>query len=221
MNSFIFLPSYITWFLLIFLVYAYVSYSFAIFFFSLIVYILIYVAFRNKKIQFQETIRTEGEIFLSPCFGTVKSVRLNVPIFDRTEIGHEVRIAISSLDPKGLYLPTWGEVGYLKATKGKRISREADAKEFYGPIDEVSHTNLTLITKTNVTTMLRFVDCRYGIRPTIWLKSGDRGRGAACFGYYPMGGTLFIYLPQNSDILVFESERVTPGQSVVAAIKNK
>ena len=67
---------------------------------------------------------------------------------------------------------------------------------------------------------MRFIDCTYGHRPSIWLKSGDCGRGAACFGFYPFGGTLIIYLPQNSDILVFEKERVVPGQTVISAFKD-
>jgi hypothetical protein len=54
----------------------------------------------------------------------------------------------------------------------------------------------------------------------LWVKSGDRGRGGACFGYYPFGGTLLIYLPAKSDILIFEKEKIFPGQSVIAATKN-
>lgn len=171
-------------------------------------------------VSYSETIKTDGEIFLSPIYGKVMSVRLNVPVPESQSYGHEIRISMSMLDPKGIYLPTAAEVNYLKATKGKKIPRNSDLKAFYGPMDEVAHTDLTLASKENNKTTMRFVDAPYSQRPTVWLKYGDRGRGAACFGFYPCGGTLFIYLPKNSDILVYESERVIPGQSVLAAIKD-
>jgi len=181
--------------------------------------ILVLFNFRRTQVQFQETLKTDGEIFLSPVSGRVESIRLNVPIMDDSEIGHEVRISISMMNKKGLYLPTSGEVFYLKATKGRKILKDAEDQEYYGSLEEVAHTDLTLSSKNGSKTLMRFVDCPYAVRPTIWLKSGDRGRGGACFGYYPFGGSLLIYLPQHSDVLVFNSERVRPGETVIAALK--
>lgn len=174
---------------------------------------------RRSSVPFRETEKKDGEIYLSPVYGEVKTIRRNIYLPDRPEMKHEIRININFWSEKGLYLPTSGEVSYLKATKGRKISRESSAESFYGPVDEVAHTDFLLASKKLTRTLLRFIDCSYGKRPTIWLKSGDRGRGAACFGYYPFGGTLLIYLPENSDILVFENEKVVPGQTVIAAIK--
>ena len=131
-----------------------------------------------------------------------------------------MRIAISFWDQKGLYLPTAGEVSYLKASRGRRLHRDSETQAFYGPIEDVAHTDLTLTSKNKTETLMRFIDCSAGKRPTIWLKSGDRGRGAACFGYYPFGGTLLIYIPDTSDVLVYENETVVPGQTVIAALKD-
>ncbi len=175
--------------------------------------------FRRSFIPYRDTLKNEGEIFLSPVHGVIKSIRMSVPTLNETHPHHEVRISISSFVEKGLYMPTSGEVSYLRANKGIKIPRDAEGKEFYRPIDEISHTDLTLTSKNQVKTLLRFIDCKYGKRPSIWLKSGDRGRGAACFGYYPFGGTLITYLPHTSDILVFEGESVVPGQTVIAAVK--
>lgn len=169
--------------------------------------------FRRSYIPYQDTVKSDGEIFLSPVFGQVCSIR------KRVNAETEIRIAMPTFSPKGLYLPTSGEVSYLKANKGRKIARNSDEKDFYGSFDEVAHTDLRFTSKNLRQTLLRFVDSTMGIRPTIWLKSGDRGRGGACFGYYPFGGTLIIYLPSESDILVFEKERVVPGLTVIAAIK--
>jgi hypothetical protein len=175
---------------------------------------------RRSRVPYRDTLKNDGEIYLSPVHGVVASVRHNVNIPDYDFPCNEVRISISIWDEKGLYLPTSGEVSYLKASKGKRLHRSSPTHAFNGPVEELAHTDLTLTSKNKTGTLMRFIDCATGKRPTIWLKSGDRGRGAACFGYYPFGGTLLIYLPETSDILVFESERVVPGQTVIAALKD-
>lgn len=219
MNKFFFLPTEVAYGMIILLIIAFGWLSLG---YKLLVGVLCFVigyAFRRKSVPYRDTLKNDGEIFLSPVFGEVKSIRQNVPFSFNDESGFEVRIAISGWDEKGLYLPTSGEVSFLKANKGIRISREADATEFYRPVDEIAHTDFVLTSKNQTKTLMRFIDGQYGKRPTIWLKSGDRGRGAACFGYYPFGGSLLIYLPRNSDILVFEKERLIPGQSVIAALK--
>lgn len=181
---------------------------------------VVFFAFRRTHVPYRETLKEGGEIYLSPVSGEVKSIRRNLRLIDHPHLAQEIRITIEGWNEKGLYLPTAGEVSYLKATKGKPISREANSQAFYGPVDEIAHTDFVLASKNKTVSLLRFIDCRYGKRPTIWLKSGDRGRGAACFGSYPFGGTLLIYLPDNSDILVFENEKVVPGLTVIASLKD-
>jgi hypothetical protein len=177
--------------------------------------------FRRAFIPYRDTLKTDGEIYLSPVHGIVQSVRHSIAIPEFTWPCHEIRIAISLWDEKGLYLPTAGEVSYLKANKGKRVDQKAETHAFYGPVEELSHTDLILMSKNGTKTLMRYIDSQYSQRPTIWLKSGDRGRGAACFGYYPFGGTLLIYVPASSDVLVYEREVVVPGQSVIAALKDE
>jgi len=215
-----FLPSEIFYGLLILQGYALWNWSIG---YKVLVSVLvfsIFYAFRKASVPYRDTLKNNGEIFLSPVHGVVESIRRDTTTWDDVPVTHEVRISIGGWAEKGLYLPTAGEVSYLKASKGKKIPRNADSQDFYLPLAEVSHTDFVLTSKNQTKSLMRFIDCTYGQRPSVWLKSGDRGRGAACFGYYPFGGTLIIYLPQNSDILVFEKERVVPGQTVIAALKD-
>lgn len=175
---------------------------------------------RKSNVPYRDTLKNDGEIYLAPVYGIVKSIRHHVTGPDGYTLHHEVRVAISFWNEKGLYLPTSGEVSYLKAHKGEKVNRDAPSESFYRPAEELEHTDLILTSKNQTKTLMRFIDCQYGKRPTIWLKSGDRGRGAACFGYYPFGGTLIVYVPANSDILVFDGERLVPGQTVIAALKD-
>lgn len=187
----------------------------------LLVTSLILFIFRKAVVPYRDTIKNDGEIYLSPIHGIVESIRLGVDVADYPSPCHEVRISLSFWDVKGLYLPTSGEVTYLKANRGRKIHRSSDTHVFYGPIEDVAHTDFKLTSKNQVSTLLRFIDCQTGQRPSIWLKSGDKGRAAASFGYYPFGGTLLIYLPASSDVLIYEKERVIPGQSVIAALKDE
>lgn len=220
MRRFFFLPAEIVFGLLGAVIFCYLYFSILSFVMVTLSAATFLSCFRRSFIPYRDTLKNDGEIFLAPTHGEIKSVRLNVPTLNERLPHHEVRIAIARFSEKGLYLPTTGEVSYLRASKGVKIPRDSDGQAFYRPIDEVSHTDLTLTSKNKVQTLLRFIDCKYGKRPTIWLKSGDRGRGAACFGYYPFGGTLIIYLPHHSDVLVFEGEKIIPGQTVIAAFKD-
>lgn len=221
MKRLFFLPTEISWSLVALIIYAFVELPIIIEIPVLLLCSLALFVFRRSFVPFRDTLKPDGEIYLSPVHGTVESVRLGVSSFDYESPCHEVRISISFWDVKGLFLPTLGEVSYLKASKGQKVHRNSPTHVFYGPAEELSHTDLTLSSKNQGRTLLRFIDCTTGMRPVIWLKSGDRGRGGACFGYYPFGGTLLIYLPASSDVLVFEKEKVVPGQTVIAALKDK
>jgi hypothetical protein len=220
MRRLVFLPNEISYGLLGITLYSFWKLSVLYIFPIILMVTLVFYLFRRSRVHYRDTIKNNGEIYLSPVHGIIQSVRHTVSSPDYSSPCHEVRIAVSPWDEKGLYLPTGGEVSYLKANKGKKLDRKGPTHAFYGPVEDLSHTDLTLTSKNKVSTLIRFIDCKTGQRPVIWLKSGDRGRGAACFGYYPFGGTLLVYLPASSDILVYENERVIPGQSVIAALKD-
>jgi len=215
-----FLPRPTIYFVIAFYIFAFFKLTFLETTVLTILGLIVVFPFRRPKVTYQETLKTNGEIYLSPVFGTIKSIRYNVEGPENLGPMHEIRIVIDFLNPKGLYLPTSAEVTYLKANRGLGIKTKSDISDFTGDLDKIRHTNFIIQSKNNTKTYLRFVDRPRGVRPSIWLKSGDKGRGAACFGYYPVGGTLLIYLPNNSDILVFESERLRPGESVLASIKD-
>jgi hypothetical protein len=218
--KFSFLPANLFYLMLALLLAVLIYLPLPVFFLALVLTVLVLIHFRRASIPFQDTFRLKHEIYLAPVFGKVASIRLNITRFGDPEVVHEVRIEIPFWSEKGLYLPTSGEVTYMKANLGKKIPRDAEEHMFYGPADELAHTDFLLTSGRRVATLLRFIDCPYGKRPWIWLKSGDRGRAAACFGYYPFGGTLLIYLPKNSDILVYSNEWIVPGKTVIASIKD-
>ncbi len=176
--------------------------------------------FRRKKIVFREEIGSQKSLFLSPTHGIVNSVRRNIEFSDYPDLKNEIRITLPFWVEKGLYLPESGEVLYLKNNKGKKIPLDSSNENFYGYLEDVSYTDMVIRIKSGYNCLLRFVDSTISPKPVMWMKSGDRGRGASCFGFYPLGGTLLIYLPSDLEILVYEGEFVTPGNSVIGVMNN-
>ena len=221
MKRFFFLPKKVFVYLLIalFIAYFFITGFFKGFIIISVLVILLYL--RRYYIPYRDTLKNEGEIFLAPCYGRIESIRRVENSFEFLPEAFEVRITAGFMGEHGLYLPTVAEMSSLRAFKGKGIFRYDKPQAFQEDLTSVAHTDVLLKSKNEVQSILRFVDCRYGIRPHIWMKSGDRGRGAACFGYYPFGGTLIIYLPLHTDILVYPGERIVPGQTVIAALRNQ
>jgi hypothetical protein len=206
MSRFFFLPKILFYGLFFFNIYLFFDdFSLIKVLVPLITLVLLFF-FRKSSVLYQETIRNDGEIFLSPVHGFVESIRFSVHSIEDDLIFHEIKISLKFWQQKGFYLPTAGEISAFK--------KESSSNNNLG------NTDLTLISKNGNRCILKFFNSLGGLPPMIWVKSGDRGRGGACFGYYPFGGTLIIYLPAKSDILVFEKEKLFPGQSVIAAIKN-
>ena len=175
---------------------------------------------RRSDITWRETLRSDGEMFLAPVDGEV----VKIGTWTDPEAGFtygELRLRMNYTNNWGLHLPSSCEMEFLKNYPGRRSNRKDLAtitSDESGPLEK---TDLVLRSKNGVASRLRFLQCEIGRTPKIWMKSGDRGRGAACFGYYPFGGSLIVYIPQPNDILVVENEKITAGQTVLAVFKNQ
>ncbi len=175
---------------------------------------------RRRDIPWRDTLRNDGEMFLSPVDGEV----VKIGTWTDPEAGFtysEVRLRMNYTNNWGLHLPSSCEMEFLKNYPGLRSNRKDLANittDESGPLEK---TDMVLRSKNGVASRLRFLQCEIGRSPKIWMKSGDRGRGAACFGYYPFGGSLIVYVPQPSDILVVENEKISAGQTVLAVFKTQ
>ena len=218
MSKYFFLNSWVVWGSITILVWSLFYLSFTSFFLLSLIIVPFLTIFRRSPVPFIDTVKVDKELILSPSFGTIISIRQNTELFETGEIGHEIRVALSFWNPKGLYLPTSSEVSYLHHLKGEHIPLDAEPEKFYGNLENISRTNVTFLNQRKVPISLRFIDRPNGVRPEIWMKTGDIGKAGACFGYYILGGTLIIYLPKECNILVYESERVVPGSTVIASL---
>lgn len=175
---------------------------------------------RRYDIPWRDTLKNDGEIFLSPIAGEVVKIGMWTDPEDGKSYG-QLRLRMNLTDNWGLHLPSSSEMEFLKEFPGKSLSRREIGLVSEENLTTHSHTDMLLRSKNGVGSRMRFVHCVSGRSPCIWMKSGDRGRGAACFGHYPFGGSLIVYVPQPSDILVVENEKIEAGQTVLAVFKSQ
>lgn len=180
---------------------------------------LVLFSYRKKSIPWKENLRPDGTIFLAPVSGEVVEVS---DYFSEEDSLHyaKLKVVVSLNDYWGLHLPFSAEMEYLKGQRGKFLPRKELASFDTGKLDTMTKTDLTLRAKSGLMAKLTFIHSRFGKSPKIWMKSGDRGRGGACFGYYPLGGSLIIYIPKPCDVLIIRGEHLVPGHTVLAVTKN-
>lgn len=174
---------------------------------------------RRRQIEWSESLKNDGEILLAPIDGEIVKI---APYFDEEEQKRytEIRINTSHYRCWGLYLPYSAEMAYLKESEGKRFPRAELVNLTSEDIRSMGRTDLILKSPSGTTSHIRFIQSVNGRSPKIWMKSGDRGRGAACFGYYPFGGSLIVFVPETSDVLVVEKEKIKAGRNVLAVSRS-
>ncbi len=174
---------------------------------------------RRGNVPWQDLLKNDGEVFLAPIDGEV----VHIGSYEDPEEGRtftEVRLRMGYSDRWGLHLPSSAEMAFLRDFPGQRYPRKELERLTTELTGSLAKTDMVLKPKNGLAVRMRFLPCVNGRSPRIWMKSGDRGRGGACFGHYPFGGSLIVYVPQPSDILVVNQERVTAGQTVLAVFRH-
>jgi len=183
---------------------------------SLIYLITLFLFRKNSKKLYKEINSSKGLIF-SPVFGKLLKIKTNVShkAFGQNLI--ELRFSIPFGSDMGLYLPTECEITDLILKWGIVISRLGEI-----PSQETDVLDVPLLkikNKQNEIIGMQFVECVYGFFPHFYILPGDRGKALANFGYFPLGGTVLLYLPGNYEILVKENSRVSPKDVLIANFK--
>jgi hypothetical protein len=191
--------------------------GFKYFLYLFLFYLITLFLFRkNSKKLYKEINSSKGLIF-SPVFGKLIKIKTNVShkVFGQNLI--ELRFTIPIGSEMGLYLPTECEITDLILKWGTVISRFGEI-----PSQEINSLDVPLLkikNKNNEIIGMEFVECVYGFFPHFYILPGDKGKALANFGYFPLGGTVLLYLPGNYEILVKENSRVSPKDVLIATLK--
>lgn len=188
-----------------------------IFFPLLLFYSATLLVFRRKPSPYRENMinRAEGLVY-APANARVISVRKNVNhiIFGKNLT--EVQLGIPWWSEAGLYLPVKSEIKDFQSKDGKSFFRFAAEPLPDQSSISVAGISLTLETSKTQHIGIQFVKCILGQWPEIIVMPGDRGKERVNIGFFPFGGTVLLFLPQDFEILVTKDNEVIAGETVIA-----
>jgi phosphatidylserine decarboxylase len=155
-----------------------------------VIYIFFYLLFRKKANRFRDDpVVTTGVVF-SPCNGKVLSIAN-----DEDFLKIEIRIA------------PWNEMGIFMPISSEVINLWKSKKEV---ILEISNRQIVL--------ELHFKKRSFGLWPDLIVTPGDKGARQVNIGYFPMGGTVLLYLPKKYEILTKSFTEVIAGETIIAVL---
>jgi hypothetical protein len=210
-----YLPSrYNTWAF----IYIVISLLFGFYKFAIVIFILhslLYLLLRKNRNDFRDDpVSTKGMIF-SPANGKILHVEKGVShgIFGSNLI--EIQIMIPWWKEMGIYMPLSAEIKNMMVHKGRSFFRYFKAFEKVGA-NTGKGVSLHL-DNHGESVGFTFYKCRLGLLPSLVVLPGDRGGRRVNLGYFPLGGTVVLYLPENYEILIHANDEIIAGETILAA----
>jgi hypothetical protein len=199
------------------------GFSSEIFFLVVATPVLVFMLFRKKQPMFPLSDFREGTL-LAPCHGVVESVRSKVkhPVWGGSL--QEISFIVPHFEESGLYFPITGEVRDVLVQEGPPICRYRSFRESGASpatAGRIYRSILVQIKGNSIKVGIHLVKCCFGFLPRPWVFPGDKGMLGANFGFLPLGGSVFMYLPSDVKVLVNVGQKVHGGETAVAVRAEK
>lgn len=183
----------------------------------LLFYISTLIIFRRTHSPYRDNVinRSEDMVY-APANARILSIKEGVDhvIFGRNL--KEIHMGIPWWKESGLYLPLKAEVKDFQSRDGKSFFRFNSKPLADQSSIAVSGICLSLETIKKQFVGMQFIKCSLGQWPELVLMPGDRGKERANIGFFPFGGTVVLFLPENYDILISKNNEVIAGETVIA-----
>jgi hypothetical protein len=193
--------------------------SFVIFLILLFSLLIILFFFRRLSPSFRDDFVLKDGIFYSPVNGRVSYVRRDILQAEDGGTFHEIGITTSWFKEGGMYLPIRSEVINLSFNEGKSFFRYW-GKAYEKAREELSRLTVKLQCSNGDSYYIESVKCPTGLWPKVRVIPGDRGKAQVNFGFFGLGGTTVLYLPQNYEILVKDGLEAIAGQTIIASLSD-
>ena len=185
------------------------------FWFTILFYVLSLIAFRKGRSSRED--RDDASLpnmITSPVNGRVVGIKREgyCALFESKS--QEIKIVIPWWKETGIYLPKSGEIKDISFNKGVshfRYTQYPDSPHFTHFISLEGQQGLLI--------GLGLLRCLLGGKAKLKVAPGDRGKQEANIGHFPLGGTLFLYLPEKCEILVEKGDQVAVKGKAVARLK--
>lgn len=177
------------------------------------VLVFIWVFRRYKK---QELDNLDNLDILAPVSGKVISIIENV---DSDKLGSnltEIRLSVSWFSEFGLRMPFDSKVNNIFSQNGLSLLRFSKLNQ-RSNLQGFQHSYIIFKDLAiDLLVGIKIIKCPLGGSHALQILPGDKGKKGAIFGYLPFGGTLFIYLNNNSRVTCNIGDKVLSSKSVLA-----
>jgi hypothetical protein len=196
-----------------------------LFFSLLLCFLLLYLYLRKKELVLDAEHCAPETLVYAPISGKVLGIKENI---DHPHLGKgfiQLRLALPFYKDLGINSPFDSEVKDLKMQFGEgyyRYSKKAL------PVD--AGQNESLFTEKSFYSFenteghlvgLDFVPCRVGMSAQVWVLPGDKVKARAFIGFYPFGGSIFMYLPDYFKVFINLGDRLSSGETILAGIPDQ
>jgi len=202
------------------LFYLLISGSFEFFSYLLIFYSIFLFLLRKKKSSYRDDLANDREVITSPVNGTVVSIQENIESIFFGKNLTMIQINILPWNESGLYLPISGEVSEVKNQLGQKILRKWSSFSIDQSKALVDSISLKIKGKNEAFVGIQLIRCFFGASPNINILPGDRGKCRVCFGHFPLGGTVLLYLDRSYEVLLKSGDQMIAGETLVGGLKD-
>lgn len=177
-----------------------------------LIFAAVVFCFRQKKLKHKDNPIQAEELLVSPLNGKVVKIQVN-------DEGTQITIVQPWFREIGLYIPLDCDVINVLKIRGSSFFRYSNLEKLRAQGKTYYEYFMELQTKNKKFVKLRMFKCFAGLKPSLSVLGGDRGKTGARYGFFPFGGTMVMIFGHGSDILVRENENVIAGETLIARLK--
>jgi len=189
-------------------------------FIALFIFSMFLLFSRRLPPAFQEDEVLKEGILYAPVNGKVALVNEGVVHGRYGNNLTEIVIVSSWWREHGIYFPLKAEIIDLAYQGGKGHFRYFYKSIFSNEQPRNPSLSLGMRCVNNIAIGIDFYKCLMGMWPRVRVIPGDKGKAQVNLGFFGLGGTTVLYLPENYEILVKEGLDIVAGQAIVANLKD-
>lgn len=189
-----------------------------LFVFALLVllYVVLFKLFQRAKLPLVR----DKFIVIAPITGVVAKIRKNINHIRWGKNLTEIRITLRWWDEYGIYAPAEGEIVGKILRKGRALFRLIENDIPNQSVFMRGDLGMQFQTPFSKMISLQFVRCLLGGKVKTWAQDGDYVYHGASLGLFLLGGTVLIYLPNDAEILIKETDQLVACDTRIAKFNN-
>ncbi len=181
----------------------------------LLCYVAVYVLLRREVNYYRDEPAIQNDGIFAPCNGKITNINYGTSHSFFGDNLTEIQILLPWWREMGIFMPQSLEVKDLRIFPGKSFLRFKNLTTNHKK--DVQHKSLGILFQfSQLEIGMEFVKCPLGLWPEIVVMPGDRGSKKVNIGFFPLGGTVLLYIPSGFEVLTGLNENIDSKKTLVA-----